>query len=74
MKVGIVGAGLVGASAANAIVLRGVATELVLVDVNAEKAAAEAADVAHVTPFAFPVRVWSGGIEDLTGSAVVVLT
>lgn len=74
MKVGIVGAGLVGASAANAIVLRGVVTELVLVDVNSEKAAAEAADVAHVTPFSFPVRVWAGGMEALAGSSVVVLT
>ena len=74
MKVGIVGAGFVGASAANAIVLRGVAAELVLVDVNAEKAAAEAADVAHVTPFAGPVRVRAGGMKDLEGAAVVVLT
>ncbi|MGZ8607746.1 MAG: L-lactate dehydrogenase, partial [Actinomycetota bacterium] len=35
MKVGIVGAGFVGAAAANAIVLRGVATEVVLVDLDA---------------------------------------
>jgi L-lactate dehydrogenase len=74
VKVGIVGAGFVGASAANAIVLRGVANELVLVDVNAEKAAAEAADVAHVTPFAAPVRVVAGGIEELEGAGLVVLT
>jgi L-lactate dehydrogenase len=74
VKVGIVGAGFVGAAAANAIVLRGVATEVVLVDVAADKAAAEAADVAHVTTFAAPVRVAAGGVEDLAGSAVVVLT
>ncbi len=74
MKVGVVGAGFVGAAAANAIVLRGVATELVLVDVDAEKAAAEAADIAHVTPFAAPVRVHAGAMEDLRGSGVVVLT
>jgi L-lactate dehydrogenase len=74
VKVGIVGAGFVGASAANAIVLRGVATELVLVDVNAEKAAAEAADVAHVTPFAAPVRVWAGAMDELRGAGLVVLT
>ena len=74
MKVGIVGAGFVGAAAANAIVLRGVATELVLVDLNAEKATAEAADVAHVTPFAAPVRVRAGGMEELEGAGIVVLT
>ncbi len=73
MKVGIVGAGFVGAAAANAIVLRGLATELVLVDLNAERATAEAADVAHVTPFAAPVRVRAGGMEELRGAGVVVL-
>lgn len=74
MKVGIVGAGFVGAAAANAIVLRGVATEIVLVDLDADKAAAEAADVAHVTTFAAPVRVTAGGMVDLAGAAVVVMT
>lgn len=74
MKVGIVGAGFVGAASANALVLRGVATEIVLVDVDADKAVAEAADIAHVTPFAAPVRVTAGAVEDLAGSAVVVVT
>ena len=74
MKVGIVGAGFVGAAAANAIVLRGVATEIVLVDLDADKAAAEAADVAHVTTFAAPVRVTAGEMADLAGAAVVVMT
>ena len=50
------------------------ASTVMLVDVNAEKAAAEASDVAHVTPFAGPVRVRSGGMQDLEGAAVVVLT
>jgi L-lactate dehydrogenase len=74
VKVGIVGAGFVGAAAANALVLRGVGAEIVLVDLDAAKAAAEAADVAHVTPVATPVRVAAGGVGDLTGASVVVLT
>lgn len=74
MKVGIVGAGFVGAAAANALVLRGIPTELVLVDMDEPRAAAEAADVAHVTPFAAPVRVTAGPAADLAGSRVVVLT
>lgn len=74
VKVGIVGAGFVGAAAANALTLRGIATEIVLTDVNMDKARAEASDVAHVTPFSAPVRVTAGGIEDLAGSAAVVLT
>jgi L-lactate dehydrogenase len=74
MKVGIVGAGFVGAAAANALVLRGVATEIVLVDLDERRAVAEAADVAHVTTFAAPVRVSAGRPEDLAGSQVVVVT
>lgn len=74
MKVGVVGAGFVGSAAANALALRHVASEIVLVDVNEAKAAAEAADVAHVTPFSAPVRVRAGGYPELSGSAVVVLT
>jgi L-lactate dehydrogenase len=74
VKVGIVGAGFVGAAAANALVLRGIPTEIVLVDRDEGRAEAEAADVAHVTPFAAPVRITSGSVADLVGSNVVVLT
>ena len=74
MKVGIVGAGFVGAAAANALVLRGIPTEIVLVDMDESRAAAEAADVAHVAPFGAPVRVAWGHTADLVGSRVVVLT
>ena len=74
VKVGIVGAGFVGAAAANALVLRGIPTELVLMDIDESRASAEAADVAHVTPFAAPVRVTAGPVDDLAGSRVVVLT
>ena len=74
MKVGIVGAGFVGAAAANALVLRGIPTEIVLVDIDERRAAAEAADIAHVTTFAAPVRVTAGRTEDLAGSDVVVMT
>ncbi len=68
------GAGFVGAAAANALVLRGIPTEIVLVDVDESRAAAEAADIAHVTSFAAPVRVTAGRTEDLAGSKVVVMT
>jgi len=74
VKVGIVGAGFVGAAAANALVLRGIPTEIVLVDMDESRAAAEAADVAHVAPFGAPVRVAWGHAADLVGARVVVLT
>ncbi|HEX6985803.1 MAG TPA: L-lactate dehydrogenase, partial [Planctomycetaceae bacterium] len=73
MKVGIVGSGLVGATADYALVMRGVGREVVLVDKNAARAAAEADDIRHAVPFAHPLEVRSGGYEDLAGSRVVVL-
>ena len=57
MKVGIVGSGLVGATAAYALVMRGVGREIVLVDKNAARAAAEADDIRHAVPFAHPLDV-----------------
>ncbi|HET6469022.1 MAG TPA: L-lactate dehydrogenase [Geminicoccaceae bacterium] len=73
MKVGIVGAGMVGAATANALVLRGVADEIVLIDRNAARAVAEAEDILHATPFAHTARIRTGGWEKLRGAEAVVL-
>src|SRR4051812_7822220 len=73
MKVGVVGSGLVGATAAYALVMRGVGREIVLVDKNAARAAAEADDLRHAVPFAHPLEVRAGDYADLAGCNVVVL-
>lgn len=73
MKVGIVGAGFVGATAAYALVMRGVGREVVLVDKNADRAAAEADDIRHAVPFANPLQITSGDYGALAGCRVVVL-
>ena len=73
MKVGVVGSGLVGATAAYALVMRGVGREIVLVDKNEARAAAEADDIRHAVPFAHPLEVRAGGYEDLAGCRAVVL-
>src|SRR4029077_6080129 len=73
MKVGIVGCGFVGATAGYALVMRGVGREIVLVDKNSDRAAAEADDIRHAVPFAHPLEVRAGDYEDLRGSRVVVL-
>ncbi|OGO61982.1 MAG: L-lactate dehydrogenase [Chloroflexi bacterium RBG_19FT_COMBO_47_9] len=74
MKVGIVGAGLVGATTAYALVMRGVGREIVLVDVNQKRAQAEADDILHAVPFAYPLNVSAGDYPALAGSTVVVIT
>src|SRR5262245_9647227 len=73
MKVGIVGSGFVGATAGYALLMQGVGREIVLVDKNTARAAAEADDLRHAVPFAHPLDVWAGGYEDLAGCRVVVL-
>ena len=73
MKVGIVGSGLVGSSAAYAVVLTGAASEVVLIDLNQKLAQAHAEDILHATPFTEPVRIWAGGYEELDGAGAVIL-
>lgn len=73
MKVGIVGAGMVGSAAANALVLRGAAEDLVLIDRDQRRALAEAQDILHATPFAYIAQVRAGGYQDLDGAAAVIL-
>lgn len=74
MKIGIVGSGFVGATAAYALLMRGIGREIVLVDLNAARAQAEADDLFHAVPFAHPLDVRAGDYPDLAGSRVVILT
>jgi L-lactate dehydrogenase len=73
MKVGIVGCGYVGSSAAFAMTLQGVVSEIVLIDLNEKLAQAQAEDILHATPFSSPVRISAGGYPELKGAEVVVL-
>ena len=73
MKVGIVGSGMVGATAAYALVMSGVGREIVLVDLNRARAEAEANDIYHAVPFANPLTIRAGDYPDLAGARVVVI-
>ena len=73
MKLGVIGAGYVGSTAAYAMVLRGVVDDLVLVDRDAALAEAQARDIVHATPFAHPARVWAADYAALEGAEAVVL-
>ena len=73
MKIGIVGTGMVGSTAAYALVMRGVGREIVLVDIDKKRAQAEADDIFHAVPFAHSLEVRAGEYADLVGSRVIVL-
>jgi len=73
-KVGLIGTGFVGSSFAYALMQRGIASELVLIDANAEKAVGEMMDLNHGLSFTKPMKITAGNYSDLTGSKVVVIT
>ncbi|MBA3872790.1 MAG: L-lactate dehydrogenase [Anaerolineae bacterium] len=73
MKIGIVGSGYVGATAAYALVMRGIGHEIVLIDQDEKRAKAEADDIFHAVPFASSLNVRAGGYHDLTGASIVIM-
>ncbi len=74
MKIGIIGAGNVGSATAFALVLRGIAREVILIDTNKEKAIAEALDISHATTFAYASVVRAGDYSDLTCADIVIIS
>lgn len=73
-KVVIVGSGFVGASIAYATLIRGLCNELVLIDIDREKAQGEAMDLSHGLPFIRPVEIRAGGFEECGGAEIIVIT
>jgi L-lactate dehydrogenase len=73
MKIGIVGAGMVGSAAGYALALLGSASEIVLVDRDEALSRAQAEDIAHAVPFASATQVRAGGYDALAGAGVVIL-
>lgn len=73
-KVGLIGTGMVGSSFAYALMQRSIATELVLVDADHERAMGEAMDLNHGLPFVRPVSIRAGDYSDLAGADLVVMT
>jgi len=73
MKVGIIGCGFVGSTAAYAMALMSAVSEIVLIDLNASLAQAQAEDILHATLFVRPIRITAGNYGDLAGAGLVVL-
>jgi len=73
-KVAVVGCGFVGSASAFALMESGLFSEMVLIDVNQEKAEGEALDISHGLPFAKPMQIYAGDYKDAADAAVVVVT
>lgn len=73
-KISILGAGNVGATIAYTLTLDGMASEIVLVDINKDKAKGEAMDIIQGTALCPPVNIYSGDYADIKDSDIVVVT
>lgn len=73
-RIAMIGAGHVGAAAAYALMLRGLFSEMVIIDANAALADAEAADLADAGALARPARIWAGGYADTADAQIAVIT
>ncbi|MBZ5521570.1 MAG: L-lactate dehydrogenase [Acidobacteriia bacterium] len=73
VKIAVVGAGHVGASFAYALLLHGLATEIVLIDSDRTRAEGEAMDLQYTVPFAHPTEVRAGTLRDTGGAAITVI-
>ena len=73
-KITVIGAGSVGATIANDLMIQGISTEILLIDINREKAFGEALDIYQGAPFCSPAIVRSGDYEDAEDSDIVIIT
>ena len=73
-KAAIIGCGFVGTSIAFTLVQKGIFSELVLVDVNKDKAEGEVMDLSHGLPFAKEMEIKAGGYEDIADCAMIIIT
>ena len=73
-KIVVIGAGFVGSTTAYTIMLDGFFQEIVLIDINKDKAEGDALDMAHGTSFLKPVSVYSGDYRDCAEADIVVIT
>lgn len=70
----IIGTGAVGTTTAYTLLLRKRVSEIVLIDVNHDKAVGEALDMNHGLPFVGGVKVWAGDYPDCEGADIIIVT
>lgn len=74
VKIGIIGAGFVGSTTAFTVMMNGLASEIVLVDIDQDKAEGEAMDLRHGASFVSPVNIETGGYQECQDADIVIIT
>ncbi len=73
-KITIIGTGSVGATIGYTMMVMGLASEIVFIDINKEKALGEALDVRQGVPFCHPANIYAGTYSDAKNSNIVIIT
>ncbi len=73
-KISIIGTGSVGSTIAYTLTVMGMASEIVMIDINNEKALGEALDIRQGTPFCSSCSIYAGDYRDAENSDIVIVT
>ncbi len=73
-KITVIGTGSVGSTIAYTLTISGLASEIVMIDINGEKALGEALDIRQGTPFCNPCSIYAGTYSDAVESDIVIIT
>ena len=73
-KISIIGTGSVGSTIAYTLTVMGLASEIIMIDINNEKALGEAMDIRQGTPFCGACSIYAGDYRDAANSDIVILT
>lgn len=73
-KAAIIGCGFVGSSIAFTLMQSGLFSEMVLLDVDQDRAEGEALDIAHGMPFASPMSIYAGSYADAADADIAIIT
>jgi len=74
-KVTIIGTGYVGSTIAYTLTVSGIASDIIMIDINPEKAKGEALDIRQGTPFCMSAcSIYAGDYSDAVGSDIVIIT
>lgn len=73
-KVAVIGCGFVGSASAFALMQSGMFSEMVLIDVDKDRAEGEALDISHGVPLNRPMKIYSGEYKDASDAAIVIIT
>lgn len=73
-KITVIGSGSVGATISYTLTVMGIASEIVMIDINQEKSLGEALDIRQGVPFCNPANIYAGSYIDAKDSDIVVIT